>query len=335
MSPTTIKDVAALAGVSIATASRVLTGNRATSEESRERVIQAAQDLNYRVNSRARSLRSARSQSIGVLVPDLRNPFFAELVYTIQTSLFEQGYSTLIGSANEDQVQQDQYLSDLLSQQVDGLILAPQGRESALLPDLVSQGLPMVFVDRVVEGLEVPSVESDPATGLREALGSLAAQGIVRVGFVSGPLNTSTGHDRLDQFVAVAHELFGPGRFDTVEGGYDRATMLAGVDSMISNGAQALIFGYSPNTLDALRHFHFLGLHVGHDLAVISFDDIPTFTLVDPQISVINQHVHHMGRASVDILTDLLGGETPPSTRLPTTYIERSSSTASAREHGS
>ena len=330
MTQRTIRDVARVAGVSIATASRVLTGSRATSQISRDRVIVAAEQLNYRVNAHARALRSARSGTAGLLVPDIRNPFFAELAHTVQTELFQRGMSTLIGSASEDGAQQDRHLRDLLEQQIDGIILAPQGGSTPVLEEMVSEGIPMVFVDRVAPGLEVPFVDSDPTPGISEAVTELLAAGHRRVGFVAGPLNTSTGRERLDAFARVADDLLPPDGRAVVHAGYDTRACVTGVERLLNAGIRALMFGYSPNTLTVLAHLRHSPWRVGQDLSIVSFDDLDVFTLLDPSISVISQHVHEMGRLSVQMLDQILAGERPVSTRLPTSFIQRESISAHA-----
>ncbi|WP_075890427.1 LacI family DNA-binding transcriptional regulator [Actinomyces provencensis] len=330
MTPTTIRDVAQVAGVSIATASRVLTGSRSTSEASRERVLAAADQLHYRVNAHARALRSARSGTAGLLVPDIRNPFFAELAHTVQTELFRHGMSTLIGSASEDGTQQDRHLRDLLEQQIDGVILAPQGGSTPVLEAMAAEGVPMVFVDRVAPGLEVPFVDSDPSPGIQQAVQDLIAVGHQRIAFVAGPLNTSTGHDRLEAFTRIAREHLPPADTPVIHAGYDTEACVAGLEEQLADGIRAFVFGYSPNTLTALPHFRRTGWHVGGDVSVVSFDDIEVFTLVDPRISVISQHVHEMGRLAVGMLDMILAGGVPSSTRLSTTLIRRDSVTAPA-----
>lgn len=329
MTPTTIRDVAQVAGVSIATASRVLTGSRSTSETSRERVLAAADQLHYRVNAHARALRSARSGTAGLLVPDIRNPFFAELAHTVQTELFQRGMSTLIGSASEDGAQQDRHLRDLLEQQIDGVILAPQGGSTPVLEAMAAEGVPMVFVDRVAPGLNVPFVDSDPSPGIEQSLQDLIAHGHHRIAFVAGPLNTSTGHDRLEAFTRIArdHDL-PPSDAPVIHAGYDTEACVAGLEEQLADGIRAFVFGYSPNTLASLSHFRRTGWQVGGEVSVVSFDDIEVFTLVDPRISVISQHVHEMGRLAVEMLDIILAGGVPSSTRLATTLVRRDSVTA-------
>ena len=173
----TIRDVAEHAGVSLGTASRVVSGHPATSPQARARVAQAVAALGYRPNAQARSLRLTRTHVIGLLVSDVRNPFFADVAHSAEQAALGADYVTLLGNANENVDQQDRYLETFLTQRVDGVVLAPQGVGSGSLEALIGSQLPVVFVDRTVEGFDVPSVTTDSRTGLDEAIAHLAAVG--------------------------------------------------------------------------------------------------------------------------------------------------------------
>ena len=325
MNRPTVRDVAERAGVSIATVSRALSDQDVVSVDTRERVLEAAADLNYHVNGHARSLRSARSNTIGLLVSDIRNPFFAELAHVIQTDLARRGYATFIGSASEDRERQDAYLASLMEQRIDGVILSPQSDESQSIRRMIDLKLPIVFVDRTVPDLGIASVDSDPSQGIREALEALSGVGWKTVGFVAGPMNTSTGRDRLAEFEYVADEVFPPDHVRVAYGGYSESQVNSALDLLLDQGVDALIFGYSPNAISALRELRRRGLVPGRDIAFVSFDDLDLFTLMDPAIAVISQDVKQMGTAAVKILLALMRGEKPTSQRIPTQFITRRS----------
>lgn len=335
MKEPTIKDVAARAGVSVATASRVLTGHTATSEESRSRVMAAADALNYSPNTLARSLRSARRQVVGLLVSDIRNPFFSELAYVVQLELWERGYSMLLGNASEREQLQDQYLSALRNQRIDGVIAAPQGERSDELERLVAKGTPVVFVDRTLPGIDVPVVNSDPAPGIRQALRHLRDLGHKRVGFVAGPANTSTGRERLAVFRQLGGEALGAENARDRPAGYDTDLCERAVAELLDGGCTALMFGYSPNAVTALRGLHRDGLRVPKDLSVVSFDEIPYFELTTPQITHIRQGIADMGRLAVSTLFAVLGGDRPSSIRIPSELVVRGSTGPAPEERKS
>lgn len=335
MAGPTIRDVADSAGVSIATVSRALTGQDVVSEETRLRVEAAARSLNYRVNSHARFLRSSRSRTVGLLVSDVRNPFFAHLAHRIQADLAAQGYATFIGSAAEDEDHQEAYLASLLQHRIDGVLVSPQGNDSPVLRQLLDLRIPVVFVDRTLPGFDVPYVDSDPGPGLAQAVTGLRSAGYRRVGFLAGPLNTSTGRDRLTQFQKVAPPIVGGDNVLVGRGGYDVEQVQASLEDLIGHGVDAVIFGYGPNTFTGLRLFGRLDIEPGNDLGVVSFDDIETFQLLDPPVAVISQQVDELGSTAVRMLIELMGGAECESTRVPTSFIFRRSAGTPRNRRGS
>ena len=325
----TIKDVADMAGVSPATASRVLSGNPATSPESRERVIAAASRLEFHPNAQARALRSTRTNVIGLLMSDVRNPFFADLAHAAEQSALAEGFVTLLGNANESTVQQDRYLDTFISQRVDGVIAAPQGTGSSSLRALLAREVPTVFVDRTIDGIDVPSVTTDSDNGIRQAVEHLAQQGHTRVGYVAGPQTTSTGRDRLRSYAKAAQDygistdpsLTYFGDFQSRSGSAAAHHLLG-----LSQPPTALLAADSPMAVGALATLNRKGMRIGRDMALIAFDDIEWFSLLDPPLTVISHDVEAMGRIAVELLLDLINGGQPASVVLPSELIIRASS---------
>jgi LacI family transcriptional regulator len=322
----TIRDVAARAGVSLGTASRVLSGNPATSPDARARVTEAATALGYRPNAQARSLRSTRTHVLGLLVSDVRNPFFADIAHAAEQAALDADYVSLLGNANENVAQQDRYIETFLTQRVDGVVLAPQG-PSATLEALLASRMPLVFVDRKVDGYDVASVTTDSRNGLEEAIVHLVAAGHRRIGYIGGPQSISTGRERHDAFiaalrrhdVAVDQELITFGDFRLASGTEaaerllalpERPTALLAADNLMAEGA-----------LTTIRR---QGLRVGADVEVIAFDDIEWFEHMDPPISVIAQDAGSVGRCAVELLLRVIAGDEPESVILPTKFIDRS-----------
>lgn len=325
----TIKDVAALAGVSVATTSRVLSGNPATSADARSRVQAAVAELDYRPNAQARALRSTRTHSIGLLVPDVRNPFFADLAHTVEQAALVHGFVTLLGNANERKDQQDRYLDNLIARRVDGIIVAPLGDGSGSIRSVVGREIPAVFIDRTIEGIDLPSVTTDSDTGIREAVDHLAALGHTRIGYIAGPQSTSTGRERHASFVRAAGDrglsldpaLIVFGDFQPESGSAAVRTLLA-----LNEPPTALLVADSPMAFGAIGAIQKLGLRIGTDVALVSFDDIDWLALLDPPVSVVAHSVADMGRIAVDMLRTVIDGGTPASVRLPSRLIVRGSS---------
>jgi len=325
----TIKDVAALAGVSVATTSRVLSGNPATSADARSRVQAAAAELDYHPNAQARALRSTRTHAIGLLVPDVRNPFFADLAHTVEQAALVHGFATLLGNANERKEQQDRYLDNLIARRVDGIIVAPLGDGSGSIRSVVSREIPAVFIDRTIEGIALPSVTTDSDTGIRAAVDHLAALGHTRIGYIAGPQSTSTGRERHASFVRAAGDrglsidpaLIVFGDFQAESGSAAVRTLLA-----LAEPPTAVLVADSLMAVGAIGAIQELGLRIGTDVALISFDDIDWLALLDPPVSVIAHSVADMGRIAVDMLRTVIDGGTPASVRLPSRLIVRGSS---------
>lgn len=323
----TIRDVAAHAGVSLGTASRVLSGHPATSPEARDRVTQAVTALGYRPNAQARSLRLTRTHAIGLLVSDVRNPFFADLAHAAEQAALGADYVTLLGNANENVEQQDRYLETFLTQRVDGVVLAPQGRGSGSLEALIDSRMPVVFVDRTVEGFDVPSVTTDSRVGLDEAIGHLIAAGHTRIAYIAGPQSISTGRQRYDEFtdalprhgVDVDQSLITFGDFQE-ESGVRAAEQLLSASELPT----AIIAADNLMALGALAAVRTRGLRLGSDIEVVAFDDIEYLAHFDPPVSVIAQDAGAVGHCAVELLMSVINGDEPESVVLPTRFIDRS-----------
>jgi LacI family transcriptional regulator len=330
----TIKDVAVLAGVSVATASRVLSGNPATSAEARTRVGAAAKELDFRPNAQARSLRSTRTNTIGLLVSDIRNPFFADLAHTVEQVALVSGFVTLLANANERAEQQDRFLDTLISRRVDGIIVAPQSEGSESIRSLIRREIPTVFVDRTIEGINVPSVTTDSDTGIRQAVRHLAAYGHTRIGYIAGPQTISTGIDRFASFVkAIADNGLSEDPALIYFGDFQAASGSVGVQRLLQlqSPPTAILAADSLMAVGAVAILHRLGMRLGTDIALVAFDDIEWFSLLNPALSVISHSVEDMGRIAVEMLLKVIDGTKPESVVLPSELIIRGSSGSPSR----
>lgn len=322
----TIRDVAAHAGVSLGTASRVLSGHPATSAEARTRVTAAVAALGYRPNAQARSLRLTRTHAIGLLVSDVRNPFFADVAHAAEQAALGADYVTLLGNANENVDQQDRYLETFLTQRVDGVVLAPQGLGSGSLEALIESRMPVVFVDRTVEGFDVPSVTTDSRSGLEEAVAHLVNAGHTRIGFIGGPQSISTGRDRYDAFIdALPRHGVVVDRSLITFGDFQEESGIRAAEQLLSQSIRptAILAADNLMALGALAAIRRRGLHLGQDIDVVAFDDIEWLAHFDPPISVIAQDAGAVGRYAVELLLRLINGDEPESVVLPTKFIDR------------
>ncbi|MEU4546288.1 LacI family DNA-binding transcriptional regulator [Nonomuraea dietziae] len=323
-----IKDVAAHAGVSVATVSRVLNDNPSVTEETRDRVYAAMKELRYVPNAVARSLRTEATRTLGLIIGDILNPFFTELARGVEDEARQAGYTVIIGNADERAEEQDHYVRTLVEQRVDGLLICPTAEVTPLVEELVRTGRPLVFLDRTISGLDVPSVRADGATAIAELVAHLKRRGHRRIAFASGPATLSTGRERTEAFAAAM-----------AEAGLDlRAEYMAAGDFREGSGRaitarlldlpeppEVIFFGDNLMTLGGLDEIRARGLSIPGDVAVASFDDVTWFVHVDPPITAIAQPTAEMGRTAVRLLLQGVAGRSGQSVVLPAELVVRRS----------
>ncbi|MFF3784782.1 LacI family DNA-binding transcriptional regulator [Streptomyces sp. NPDC001933] len=325
---TSIKDVAAQAGVSVATVSRVLNSHPSVSPDARTRVLAAVDALGYRPNAVARSLRTDQTRTLGLVISDVLNPYFTELARFVEEEARALGYSVIIGNADERPELQDHHVRTLLDRRIDGLLVSPADGDSPLMADVARAGTPMVFVDRWMPGVDVPVVRADGRHAIRDLVAHLYALGRRRLAIIAGPAATTTGDERVEAFREAlrAHQLglpevyIGQGDFQADSGRRVTERFLAlpeppeivfAADNLMALGA-----------LDAIRA---AGLRVPQDIGLAAFDDIPWFVHTDPPITAIAQPTGELGRAAVRALVDLVEGRSPQSVTLPARLVVRRS----------
>jgi len=323
-----IKDVAAEAGVSVATVSRALNGHPSVSAAARARVLAAVETLGYRPNAVARSLRTDQTRTLGLVISDVMNPYFTELARSVEEEARALGYSVIIGNADERPDLQDHHVRTLLDRRIDGLLVSPTDGGSPLMLDAVRAGTPMVFVDRWIAGLDVPVVRSDGRAAVRELVAHLHRLGHRRLAIIAGPAATTTGRERVTAFqealaeygLRLPDDYIGQGDFQATSG--RRATerfldldeppeVVFAADNLMALGA-----------LDAVRA---RGLRVPEDLALAAFDDIPWFVHTDPPVTAVAQPTGELGRAAVRALVDRIEGRPGESVTLPARLVVRRS----------
>jgi len=325
----TIKDVAARAGVSTQTVSRVLNQRPDVASQTREKVLQAIADLNYRPSEIARSLRLKSTGTIGLIVPDSSNPFFAELGRAIEKTAFENSYSVILCNSDGDLERESFYIEVLVSKQVDGLILVGTNRSSRKNPAL-DGSIPVAVVDRDLNGERYDTVLSNSLEGGEKATSYLIALGHERIALIAGPSGLPTSVARLRGYrralekhrIHLEKELVVSGDF-RYQGGYRAMekllklipppTAVFAANDMMAVGAIACI-----------RDYH---LRVPEDISVIGFDDIPLASFLNPKLTTIAQPRAEMGRMAVTMLMERLQDRNLPARRyvLPVTLIERES----------
>ena len=321
--PVTLRDVARRSGVHPATASRAL--NPATrmlvSEETAGRVLSAAAALGYRPNTVARSLRTRRSHTIGVLIPDLTNPLFPPIVRGLEDRLAADGYVALIGNTDADDERELMVFELMRARHVDGFVLATATTHNRVLEEAAQAGLLVVLVNRLSEEFSFPSVSVDNERGIRLAVGHLAGLGHRRIAHVAGPQDTSTGRERLRGFeraLADAGLTAGPSLIThaaafAIEEGY-RCTreLLSAGDGGGGPVCTAIAAGNDMLAIGCYKALEEAGLRCPEDVSVIGFNDMPFIDRLRPPLSTIAFPHYQVGTEAAQLLLERLAGDERP-----------------------
>lgn len=307
--PTTLRDIARACNVSVSTVSRALADNPAIANKTRKLIQETAKELNYRPNAQARALKSSRTDAIGVVVPSLVNPFFAAMAAAIEDEANQAGYATIITSGGESSPKITEAVEALRARQVDGIIAVPHVEAAEMLED-VALSIPLLFIDRHLEGSDIPAVISDSAPGIKAALEALAARGHRKVGYLAGPQTTSTGLERLRDFLRYSEEF---GMEQIVHyGGYLHEEGFRGTQKLLEQRPTAIIAGDSMMTFGALEACYRENVDIGKQLALIGFDDFVFMRIQPAPVAIIDQSVEHMGRTALRNLVQSFTSSSPP-----------------------
>jgi len=323
----TIRDVARLAGVSIATVSNVLNGGRQVRPEVRVVVLSAVRELGYIPNRLARSLRSRRTQTLGLIVPDITNPFFSGLVKAIEQTARARGYQVLLSSSEEDaQIEYDLALA-LASRQVDGMIVIPTQDSPKYLLRL-SEKTPVVLLDRIGGEDCLDRVGIDNIQAAHHGTQYLISQGHRRIMLLISTLELANIRERVEgyrQALAEAGLPLDPRLVVPCGRGADTAQVVAGV---ITKYQPSAIFAATNRlSLVAVQAIRELGLAFPQQISLLGFDDFEWSTLLQPYLSAVKQPLEQMGRTACDLLLERLAGmrSEPKRVLLPYTLAIRQS----------
>ncbi len=312
----TVADVASRAGVSAATAARVLSGRGYASEKTRQVVLTAAKEIGYVPNHVARSLRTRRTMLAGLLIGDVENSFYAVIAKKVEAVAKAAGYQVVLCNSNDDPETEKQYLQLLEGIQVDGLVITPTGRNQRHLRRLVDKGTVIVQIDRMVDGVNADAVLLDNEGGAMTAVSHLIAEGHTRIGILTGPREMLTARERLDGYERALREHGIPVRPELIKAGsflHDHA-IEAATDLLRSRPAPTAIFAAN-NVLaeGCLLALGGLKLKVPTDVSLVTFDDVPWMSIVTPQVTTIRQPVADMAQGAAELLFRRLRDNGPAS----------------------
>lgn len=326
----TLKDVAAIAGVSMKTVSRVINGEPGVAPAKVESVEQAVRQLDYRPNLTASSLRrlDGRTAAVAALLEDLANPFSAELHRALEDVAHDHDVLLFAGSLDESPDREKQLIRAFTSRRADALILAPASSDQGYLTYEVPEGTPVVFVDRAPVGYEADAVVADNVGGARHAVTHLISHGHRRIAFLGDRPAIPTARDRFEGYQQALHAHGVPFDPDLVVHGLEDAgraeAALPGLMELTAPPT-ALFAAQNEITVGAFRHLQAADLQ--HQVAIVGFDDFPLADLLRPGVTVVAQDPTAIGRAAAERLFARLAGDAAPSRTvvIPTRLVVRGS----------
>ena len=322
----TIKDIARRANVSFATVSRALNNKTGVRETTRRKVLQLAKQMSYTPNAIARGLVNKRTQTLGLILPDITNPFYPEVARGIEEGAAASGFSIFLCNTNWESNREAHYLRLLAEQRVDGIILAPIDNEVEALEHRLTGTIPVVYVSNAPVGTQHGFVVIDNILGGFVATEHLIQAGYGRIGFVGSTEDSLTIEERLEGYrralkkygLPVEKKFIQLGEFKE-EAGYKI------IRSMIAGGDFPRAV-FAENDLLALGVLHGVkasGLSVPEDVAIVGFDDIPVASYPEVQLTTMSQPTYEMGKKSVEILLDQIQAfDQPPSARIQQICLE-------------
>ena len=307
----TINELAQLSGVSPSTVSRALNDDPVINVETKRKVIQVAQELNYTpLRSRKRSSTRKRNKIIALMVTDISNPFFPEIVHGVEDLAFEFGYSVSLWNTREDIEREKQYVETLKVSEVNGIILGSSRIKEERIREVTENDIPCVIINRIIEG--IPSVFADYENGAYQATKYLVNLGHGRIALINGPANAQPSLWREKGFLRALKEL---GKeieenllsfnFPNVEGGYVATLKLLSIDN-----PPTAIFAYNDLVaLGAMKAIREKNMLVSKDISLVGYDDIFLSAYLDPPLTTVSQPKYMMGKLAADLLFRLINGE--------------------------
>jgi LacI family transcriptional regulator len=302
-----IRDVAREASVSVSTVSHVINGTRHVEPETAERVRRAITQLGYQPNSVARSLRHGRTHTIGLLVPDNANPFFAEVARVVEDEGFKAGYSVILCNSDGSEVKEKAYIDVLLAKQVDGLLLIASSNELAGLDRILNAAVPVVAVDREIHHAPITQILIDNWQG-----GYIAGAHLIDLGhrefvYITGPNETTPSAQRLQGFrQALAEAGLALSENRIVSGDFRFAGGQHAMEEVLRGGLPftAVFAANDLMAMGAISTLHAARIHVPNEVSLIGFDDIPYAVTTLPPMTTVAQPVEAIGQTCVRTLID-------------------------------
>ncbi len=308
----TLQDIATRAGVSIATASHVISNKKPVSSKLRERVLKAVRELDYQPNAAARTLRTSRSSTVGIVIPDISDPFFPSLVRGAEDALGHGGYTLLIGNSDNDLRKEEDYLRTFREQQVDGMIVVASAENA---PEFLRrqnfEQCPIVFADRAYVDLSADLIEADNVGGSTLAVTHLIQTGYRHIAIITGPLKLANARERLDGYYKALH-VAGIQREPkyVCEGDFGAASARRLTEALLQlpEPPDAIFATNAQMTLGAFQAMQDFGVECPRQMGLLSFDEQEWFDAVKPRISRLAHLGYEIGAGSAELLLKRIRG---------------------------
>ena len=304
---TTIHDIAKLVGVSKSTVSRVVSNQGYVKEETRLKIDQAMKELNYSPNYVARGMRTNKSSTIGLFIPDYSNPFYAELFKGIEQVTRKAGYVNLVCHTAEDPENELYYINELIKRQIDGIIFCTYNRSPEGIKYLkeLSEKIPVVFMDPVFKGLGFSYVVSDGFAGTKSAVSYLYEKNCQNIAYIQGPKIHAVTKERYKGYLEglkaqgeeVQKQYIFEGDF-SLDSGREAVRYFLSLD----NKPDAIVAATDVMAIGALKELNKAGVSVPGEVMVVGFDNIPLSELMEPSLTTIAQPIKELGENAADLL---------------------------------
>lgn len=311
-----IKDIAQIAGVSSATVSRVINDSGYVSDATRKKVTEIIKKYDYVPNLTARSLSKKVSSYIGVVIPDIENEFFSKMTTGISTVAGSGDFNIQLLNSNEDIEIENKFLQGIVGHDLAGLIIAPVACDNVYCRDrlnlLHSQGLPIVLIDRDIDGLKLPSVFVDNINSSYEAVKALLDEGHRKIGIITGPMNSKPGRERYLGYLKALKD------YDTeinpsyiVNGDFRLEKAYRGCKSLLDlkDPPTAIFSSNNFSTLGCIKAFNEKGLKLSEDISLVGFDDIEVLSILNFNLSTVHRHAKMQGMEAMKLLLEMINGK--------------------------
>lgn len=313
MGKTTLLDIAKAVNVSKTTVSMVLNNKEINvAKETREKILKAAKDMNYIPNSLARSLSTKKSYTLGMIIPDIQNPFFSEMAKAIEIESEKRGYSIILCNTLNDKKKEEEYLKLLISKLVDGVIIAACGFGKEWVKILKDNKIPFVMIDRMIsKEKNLNGVFCDNKKGVELGVNYLVNKGKRHIAFVTGKANLEVASLRLEAFKNTVHKLGVFKESVIEEADFSMEGGMKATEKIVKNNKRVDAIFYSSDVMaiGGMKYLIRNGYEIPRDISILGYDNINFCSYIEPELTTIAQPIYKIGESSCKLLMDLINNK--------------------------